>query len=73
MLCAWCSEDNRAHAFHTEAAHLMQAIERSLQRSAHLRAHPGIPASPYCVRISSSWHSVGDIRCAASAFTTLRI
>jgi hypothetical protein len=47
VLCAWWGEDHHAHAFHTEAAHLMRAIERSLQRSAHLRSHLGIPASPY--------------------------
>jgi hypothetical protein len=30
-----------------QAQSFMQAIERSLERSASIRAHPGIPASPY--------------------------
>ncbi|MFO7956081.1 MAG: hypothetical protein R6X33_03165 [Candidatus Brocadiia bacterium] len=36
-----------AEAFRAEAADLLAAVERSLERSADRRRHPGIPASPY--------------------------
>jgi hypothetical protein len=46
-LCASWGDATAAQVFHTEAAHFLHAIERSLQRSVSIRCHPGIPASPY--------------------------
>ncbi|MEW6325858.1 MAG: hypothetical protein AB1515_10790, partial [Nitrospirota bacterium] len=40
-------EAEEAEGFHREAAVLMAAIERSLEKMADRRAQPGIPASPY--------------------------
>lgn len=46
MLVSW-GDDEGARALREEARDLMRAIESSLVRSASIRAHPGIPASPY--------------------------
>jgi hypothetical protein len=43
---AW-GDTKSAETFRAQAKNFMQAIERSLQRSASIRSHPGIPASPY--------------------------
>jgi hypothetical protein len=46
-LCAFWGDTNRTATLAVQAQSFMQAIERSLERSASIRAHPGIPASPY--------------------------
>jgi hypothetical protein len=46
-LCAFWEDTNRTATLAVQAQSFMQAIERSLERSASIRAHPGIPASPY--------------------------
>jgi hypothetical protein len=45
-MCASWHDTNSAAAFQVEAASFRKAIERSLERSAAIRSHPGVPASP---------------------------
>jgi hypothetical protein len=42
-----CSDQHPAESFRRTADRLMASIERSLEASAAVREHPGIPASPY--------------------------
>lgn len=47
VMCTLWGDTSSAGTFRAQAKNFMQAIERSLQCSASIRSHVGIPASPY--------------------------